>query len=343
MVRDAGEDLTDDFQRALDRLRSDRNAILDEIAKVIIGQERVIRLLLAAVLARGHVLIMGVPGLAKTAMVKALASTLDLKFRRIQFTPDLMPADITGTNVIVDDERGGRGFRFVQGPIFANIVLADEINRTPPKTQAALLESMQEYQVTVGQETYRLPSPFFVIATQNPIEQEGTYELPEAQLDRFMFMAHVDYPSLSEEERILAQTTRLRAPASQRVLSVTGIVNIQNLARQVAISNYAVSYVARLVRSTRPKDELAPRFVRELVEWGAGPRAGQYLIWGAKALAAMDGRSAVSIKDVQELAVPVMRHRVAVNFQAQAEGIDSVEIVRRLLEVVPQPKVARHA
>ena len=335
--------LAEDFQRALDRLKSDRNAILDEIAKVIVGQEKVIRLLLASIFARGHCLLVGVPGLAKTAMVKALAATLDFKFKRVQFTPDLMPSDITGTNVIVDDDRGGRSFRFVQGPIFANIVLADEINRTPPKTQAALLEAMQEHQVTVGQETYRLPSPFFVMATQNPIEQEGTYELPEAQLDRFMFLAHVDYPSLGEEEKILAETTRHRAPRPKKVLSVTAIVNIQDLVRQVGISNYAVSYVARLARSSRPADEQAPRFVRELVEWGAGPRAGQYLIWGAKALAAMDGRANVSLRDTQKVAVPVMRHRISVNFQAQAEGIDSVEIVKRLLETVPQPKVARGA
>ena len=343
MAHDAGADPGTDFQRALDRLRSDRNAIIDEIAKVIVGQEGVIRLLLAAVFARGHCLVMGMPGLAKTAMVKALSQTLDLKFKRIQFTPDLMPSDITGTNVSADDETGAREFRFVQGPVFANIVLADEINRTPPKTQAALLEAMQEYQVTVGKETYRLPNPFFVIATENPIEQEGTYELPEAQLDRFMFMAHVDYPSLSEEEQILAQTTRHGAPQPKDVLSVTGIVNIQNLVRQVGISNYMVSYVARLTRSSRPKDASAPKFVREFVEWGAGPRAGQYLIWGAKALAAMEGRATVGIEDVHEVAVPVLRHRIAVNFQGQAEGINSVEIVKRLVETVPQPKVARGA
>ena len=340
MAHDAG-DLGRDFKRALDRLKSDRNAIVDEIAKVIVGQEKVVKLLLTAIMARGHCLVVGVPGLAKTAMVKALASTLDFRFKRIQFTPDLMPADITGTNVIADDERGGRTFRFIQGPIFANIVLADEINRTPPKTQAALLEAMQEYQVTVGQETYRLPSPFFVIATQNPIEQEGTYELPEAQLDRFMFLAQVDYPSLSEEEKILAQTTRARSPSPRKVLSVTGIVNIQNLVRSVAISNYAVSYVARLARSSRPQDDMAPRFARELVEWGAGPRAGPYMIWGAKAFAAMEGRASVSTKDIREVAIPVMRHRVSVNFQAQAEGIDSVEIVKRLLKTVPKPKVSR--
>ncbi len=342
MARDA-DGYSGDFQRSLERLKSDSHAILDEIAKVIVGQEKVLRLLLAAVMARGHCLLMGVPGLAKTAMVKALGQTLDLKFKRIQFTPDLMPSDITGTNVISEDEKGRRDFRFVQGPVFANIVLADEINRTPPKTQASLLEAMQESQVTVGQETYRLPSPFFVIATQNPIEQEGTYELPEAQLDRFMFLAHVDYPSLSEEEKILVRTTRARTHKPQKVLSVTGIVNIQQLVRQVAISNYVVSYVARLARSSRPKDDMAPRFVREIVEWGAGPRAGQYLIWGAKALAAMEGRASVSIRDIREVALPVLRHRIAVNFQGQAEGIDSVEIVKRLLEVVPKPAVARDA
>jgi MoxR-like ATPase len=342
MAHDAEAALAGDFHGAIEQLRSNRNAILDEIAKVIVGQEEVMRLLLAAIFASGHCLLVGVPGLAKTAIVKALGRTLDLKFKRIQFTPDLMPADIVGTNVIAEDDRGRREFRFVQGPIFANIILADEINRTPPKTQAALLEAMQERQVTVGKETYRLPSPFFVIATQNPIEQEGTYELPEAQLDRFMFMVNVDYPSLSEEERILATTTRHGTPKPKKVLSVTSIVNIQSVVRQVAISSYAVSYVARLVRCTRPKDEAAPRFVRELVEWGGGPRAGQYLIWGAKALAAMDGRAAVGVGDIQEMALPVLRHRVAVNFQAQAEGIDSVEIIRRLLDTVPKPKVARH-
>jgi MoxR-like ATPase len=343
MPKEAAGNPADDFLRALDRLRSDKNAILDEVARVIVGQEEAVRLMLAAVFAHGHCLLVGVPGLAKTAMVKALAKTLDLKFKRIQFTPDLMPSDITGTNVIADDEKGGRTFQFVQGPVFANIILADEINRTPPKTQAALLEAMQEYQVTVGKETYRLPNPFFVIATQNPIEQEGTYELPEAQLDRFMFMAQVDYPSLSEEERILAETTAHRPRSPQTVLSATGIVNIQSLVRQVTVSNYVVSYVARLTRASRPSDSSAPRFVKDLVEWGAGPRAGQYLIWGGKALAAMDGRPSVGLKDIQDLAIPVMRHRIAPNFQAQADGIDSVEIVRKLLEVVPKPQVAREA
>jgi len=332
----------DALSESLGQLQSARNAILDGIAQVIIGQEQVIKLMLASIFAGGHCILVGVPGLAKTMMVKALSHVLDLKFKRIQFTPDLMPSDITGTNVIMEDESGRRHFEFVQGPIFANIILADEINRTPPKTQAALLEAMQEKQITVGRQTYRLPSPFFVIATQNPIEQEGTYELPEAQLDRFMFMIEVRYPNLQEEEQILSSTAGRARDMPERVVSVTSIVNVQQLVEKVAVSNYIVSYATRLIRSTRPDDRFAPPFVKELVEWGVGPRAGQYLIWGAKALAAMNGRPAVSARDIKEVAVPVFRHRIATNFQAQAEGIDSVEIVRKLLDTVPEPKVRRH-
>ena len=252
----------------------------EELQKVIVGQSEVIEQIFAAIFTRGHCLLVGVPGLAKTLMVSTLARILDIQFKRIQFTPDLMPSDITGTNVLDEDEQGRRNFRFVQGPIFTNILLADEINRTPPKTQAALLQAMQEREVTVGQTTYPLPEPFFTIATQNPIEQEGTYPLPEAQLDRFMFNIKVDYPTAEEEERILTTTARSEKAEVRKVLTGKAILNLQKLVGSVAVSQYIVQYVARLVRATRPKDTSAPPFVRDLVDWGAGPRAGQFLIQG---------------------------------------------------------------
>jgi MoxR-like ATPase len=252
-----------------------------------------------------------------------------------------MPSDITGTNVLEEGERGRRDFRFVQGPVFTNILLADEINRTPPKTQAALLQAMQEREVTVGQQTYPLPDPFFTIATQNPIEQEGTYPLPEAQLDRFMFNIKVDYPSAEEEERILATTTRGERPEVSKVLSGKAILNLQNLVNKVAVSEYIVQYVSRLVRATRPKDPSAPQFVQELVDWGAGPRAGQFLIQGGKSLAAMDARFSVAIEDVQKIAIPVLRHRISTNFQAQAEGMASEDIVARLIREIPPPVIPK--
>jgi MoxR-like ATPase len=254
-----------------------------------------------------------------------------------------MPSDITGTNVLEEDEHGRRQFRFVEGPIFTNILLADEINRTPPKTQAALLQAMQEREVTVGQTTYNLPEPFFTIATQNPIEQEGTYPLPEAQLDRFMFNIKVDYPTAAEEERILSSTTRGEKPEIRKVLSGKAILNLQKLVGSVAVSEYIIKYVATLVRATRPKSEDAPEFVRELVDWGAGPRAGQFLIHGGKALAAMEGRFSVSIDDVKKVAVPVLRHRVATNFQAQAEGLSTDDVIRRLLKEIPAPEIPKFA
>jgi len=318
-----------------------RRMMQEELGKVIVGQTEVIEQIFAAVFTRGHCLLLGVPGLAKTLMVSTLARILDIQFKRIQFTPDLMPSDITGTNVLEEDEHGRRNFRFVEGPIFANIVLADEINRTPPKTQAALLQAMQEREVTVGQTTYSLPDPFFTIATQNPIEQEGTYPLPEAQLDRFMFNVKVEYPSAEEEERILAVTTRNEKVEIRKVLSGKAILNLQKLVGSVAVSQYIVQYVARLVRATRPKDPSAPPFVRELVDWGAGPRAGQFLIQGGKALAAMDGRFSVSIDDVQEIAVPVLRHRISTNFQAQAEGISNDDLVLRLVRETPPPIIPK--
>jgi MoxR-like ATPase len=318
-----------------------RQVMQEELQKIIVGQNDVIEQLFAAVFTRGHCLLEGVPGLAKTLMVSTLARILDVGFKRIQFTPDLMPSDITGTSVLEEDEHGRRSFRFVEGPIFTNILLADEINRTPPKTQAALLQAMQEREVSVGHTTYQVPDPFFVIATQNPIEQEGTYPLPEAQLDRFMFNIKVGYPSLSEEEQILSTTTRSDKPEVRKVLSGRAIVNLQKLVGSVAVSEYIVKYVARLVRATRPKDETAPPFVRELVEWGAGPRAGQFLIYGGKALAAMDGRFSVAIDDVQKIATPVLRHRISTNFQAQAEGMTSESIIERLLAEIPTPEIPK--
>jgi MoxR-like ATPase len=253
-----------------------------------------------------------------------------------------MPSDITGTNVLEEDDKGRRDFRFVEGPIFTSILLADEINRTPPKTQAALLQAMQEREVTVGQTTYPLPDPFFTIATQNPIEQEGTYPLPEAQLDRFMFNIKVDYPTLEQEERILAQTTRGEKVEVRKILSSKAIVNLQGLVDKVAVSEYVVQYVARLVRSTRPKDETSPKFVQDLVDWGAGPRAGQFLIRGGKALAAMDGRFSVAIEDVQKVAVPVLRHRISTNFQAQAEGMNNEDLIARLVRETPPPVIPKY-
>jgi MoxR-like ATPase len=321
----------------LQEFRQTRVHMQHELQKVIVGQDEVIEQLLAAIFTRGHCLLEGVPGLAKTLMVSTLAKILDVGFKRIQFTPDLMPSDITGTNVLDEDENGRRQFRFVEGPVFSNILLADEINRTPPKTQAALLQAMQEREVTVGRNTYELPDPFFTIATQNPIEQEGTYPLPEAQLDRFMFNIKVDYPSLDEEERILVASSRNERPEVKKVLSAKAILSVQKLVASIAVSDYVVKYVARLVRATRPRGGEAPDFVRELVDWGAGPRAGQFLISGGKAMAAMDGRFSVSFDDIRRCAVPVLRHRIATNFQAQAEGMTNDHIVQRLVKSIPEP------
>jgi MoxR-like ATPase len=313
-----------------------------ELSKVIIGQGDVVELILAAIFTRGHVLLVGVPGLAKTLMVSSIARILDVGFKRIQFTPDLMPSDITGTNVLEEPESGRREFRFVPGPIFSNIILADEINRTPPKTQAALLQAMQEREVTVGQETLRLPEPFFVIATQNPIEQEGTYPLPEAQLDRFMFDVRVGYPSLDEEKKILLGTTKGETPELKKILSGKAIVNLQRLVTSVPVSEYTVDYVTRLVRATRPADDAAPAFVKELIDYGAGPRAGQNLILGGKAMAAMDGRYSVSLDDVRKVAVPVLRHRISTNFQAQAEGQTTESLIKRLVAEVREPETPKY-
>jgi len=288
-----------DFDEYLEKFRKHHELMTEELHKVIIGQEAVINQILAAIFTGGHCLLVGVPGLAKTLIVSTIAKILDVEFKRIQFTPDLMPSDITGTNVLDENDAGRREFRFVQGPVFTNILLADEINRTPPKTQAALLQSMQEHEVTVGQTTYDLPDPFFVIATQNPIEQEGTYPLPEAQLDRFMFNVKVDYPSFEEEERVLESTSRGEKPDVRKVLTAKSIVFLQKQIGQIEVAPMTIKYVASLVRATRPKDESAPKFIQELIDWGAGPRAGQYLIAGGRAMAAMDGRPVVSLDDIR--------------------------------------------
>ena len=319
-----------------------RKRMQEELQKVIIGQNEVIEQLFAAIFTRGHCLLEGVPGLAKTLMVSTLAKILDVNFKRIQFTPDLMPTDITGTNVLDEDENGRRNFRFVEGPVFTNILLADEINRTPPKTQAALLQAMQEREVTVGQTTYELPAPFFTIATQNPIEQEGTYPLPEAQLDRFMFNIKINYPTLEEEERILAATTRSEKVEIGHILNGKAILMFQKLVNSVAVSQYVVKYVASLVRSTRPKSAESPKFVQELIDWGAGPRAGQFLIQGGKAIAAMEGRFSVAIEDIRKIAVPALRHRISANFQAQAEGMTTDDVIIRLLKEIPAPPISKN-
>ncbi|MFH1700780.1 MAG: MoxR family ATPase [Candidatus Zixiibacteriota bacterium] len=325
---------TDDAQKLLD-LQNSYSQIKKEISKIIIGQEAVVEQLLIALLAQGHCLLVGVPGLAKTLLISTLARILDLKFNRIQFTPDLMPSDITGTEIIEEDHATGkRGFKFVRGPVFANIILADEINRTPPKTQAALLQAMQEHEVTAAGNTYKLDEPFFVLATQNPIEQEGTYPLPEAQLDRFMFNVYVDYPSQSEEEEIVMTTTAAPTAELEKSLNAEQIVTFQKLVRMVPVSEHLVSYAVRLARATRPHEDGAPDFIKNWVSWGAGPRAGQYLILAAKTRAILDGRPTPSVDDVRFAAIPVLRHRIVTSFNAEAEGIDTIAIVNKLLETV---------
>jgi len=320
---------------AVHELAEARRLLLGEIEKRIVGQKDVVEALLTALFARGHCLFVGVPGLAKTLLISTVAEVLDLSFNRIQFTPDLMPSDITGTDVLEEDHTTGRrAFRFVKGPIFANLLLADEINRTPPKTQAALLQAMQEYRVTAGGETYPLDLPFLVFATQNPIEQEGTYPLPEAQLDRFMFYVQVAYPSALEEVEIVRSTTQAARRTLRRILSPEKIRRLQELVLRVPAADHVVKYAVDLARATRPGDPTAPDFVRENVSWGAGPRAGQYLVLGAKSRAILDGRMAASVEDVRHLARHVLVHRVLTNFRAESEGMTSATIVDRLLEHV---------
>jgi MoxR-like ATPase len=331
-----------DVQAVAD-LKVAHDRILSEVRKVVIGQSDVIEDLLIAILANGHCLLVGVPGLAKTLLVSTVARVLDLRFSRIQFTPDLMPSDITGTDVLeTSSETGKRSFRFIHGPIFANIVLADEINRTPPKTQAALLQAMQEREVTAGGNTYPLAPPFFVLATQNPIEQEGTYPLPEAQLDRFMFNIYVDYPSFEEEARIVEETTSAYEASLERVLDAEEIVRLQRLVRRVPVSRDVVGFAVRLVSATRPRSSEAPSFIKEWVSWGAGPRASQYLVLGAKTRAILHGRYTPVAEDVRSVARAVLRHRIVTNFNAEAEGVDPVDIVDRLVEsVAPAEAAAR--
>ena len=320
--------------KAVEALKQARERILGELRKIIIGQDAVVDQLLTALFANGHVLLVGVPGLAKTLLISSLARVLDLKFNRLQFTPDLMPSDITGTDVLEEDSATGRrAIRFIRGPVFANIVLADEINRTPPKTQAALLQAMQEKQVTAGGQTFDLALPFFVLATQNPIELEGTYPLPEAQLDRFMFNVHVDYPGAEDEEKIVATTTSAYEARIDRVLGANDILELQRLIRRVPVADHVVRYAVRLARATRGR-EGSPEFVRQWVSWGAGPRASQYLVLGAKTRAVLLGRYAPGIEDVKAVAPAVLRHRIVTNFAAEAEGVKPERIIQDLLQGV---------
>ena len=320
---------------SFEKLAQARESFLSEVGKVVIGQHDILDHLLIALLAQGHSLIVGVPGLAKTLIIKTLSEVLDLSFNRIQFTPDLMPSDITGTELIdVDLDTGKRSFRFYQGPIFANIVLADEINRTPPKTQAALLEAMQEHKVTAGGKTYDLDEPFFVLATQNPIEQEGTYPLPEAQLDRFMFNLNIKYPSTKEEVAIVRATTTPEEHVLNPIITKSEIASYQDLVRRVPASDNVVEYAVRLVSATRPDSDSALDFIQQSVDWGAGPRASQYLVLGAKAKAVLDGRPSPNISDVQSLALPILRHRVLPNFNAEAEGLKVEDILNQLMDAL---------
>lgn len=326
---------------SIEFLKEARQALTKEIGQVIIGQQDVIEQLLMALFSRGHCLLVGVPGLAKTLLISTLSRILDLKFSRIQFTPDLMPSDIIGTDIIQEDSSTGeRNFKFLRGPIFANIVLADEINRTPPKTQAALLQAMQEYKVSVGGTTYDLDLPFFVLATQNPIEFEGTYPLPEAQLDRFMFNIQVDYPKFDEEIEIVLSTTSARNPEIKPIMSGEDVIRLQEIIRKVPAADHVVRYAVELVRSTRPDDDSCPESIKKWVSWGAGPRASQYLVLGAKARAVMYGHYHISCDDIKAVAKPVLRHRVLTSFTAEADGITSLNIIDELIKIVkaPEPK-----
>ena len=322
--------------RAAAEMRTAYDVLRTEIGKVIIGQENVVEHLLIALLARGHCLLVGVPGLAKTLLIRTLSEVLELSFSRIQFTPDLMPSDITGTEIIEEKtSTGAKSFKFIRGPVFANIILADEINRTPPKTQSALLEARQDHRVTAAGQSYTLDEPFFVLATQNPIEQEGTYPLPEAQLDRFMFNLWLDYPSRDDEVRIVKATTSQLAPKLERVVTGKQIIAFQNLVRRVPVAANVIEYAVHLVTRTRPKNPEAPQFIREWLSWGAGPRASQYLVLGAKTRALLTGRHTPDIADVRALVGPVLRHRIVPNFNAEADGVTAIEIVDRLVRELP--------
>ena len=325
-------EIINDTQK-LEQLVEAKKNFFSEIGKIVIGQTVILDQMLIALLTRGHTLLVGVPGLAKTLLIKSMAEICDLSFKRIQFTPDLMPSDITGTELIdIDPETEKRTFRFYKGPIFGNIVLADEINRTPPKTQAALLEAMQEHRVTAGGHTYTMDEPFFVLATQNPIEQEGTYPLPEAQLDRFMFHLNISYPTIDEEVSIVNETTVGKENNVQKVFSKESIIDFQDLVLRVPISDNVVNYAVKLSSSTRPNEDTGNEYVKKWVEWGAGPRAAQYLVLGAKAKALLDGRPTPSIEDIQSLAPDILRHRILPNFNAEAEGIKVDDIINQLIK-----------
>jgi MoxR-like ATPase len=316
----------------IEELKNAHTQIIHQVEKVIIGQRQIIDELLISLFSRGHCLLIGVPGLAKTLLISTLSNILNLKFNRIQFTPDLMPSDITGTEILEEDRTTGKKTsRFVKGPVFANIVLADEINRTPPKTQAALLQSMQEHEVSAAGETYKLDEPFFVLATQNPIEQEGTYPLPEAQLDRFMFNLWIDYPSQEEEAQIVHKTTSGYEPRIQSVITAKKIIQLQKLIRCVPVADFVVNYAVDLVRKTRPTENTSPQFVKDWINWGAGPRASQYLILGAKSKCVLDGRTTPDIDDIRYVAKPVLRHRIVTNFNAEADGVSTLDIINKLL------------
>jgi len=330
------EPLEGDDLEAVQQLKTAFEKLKSEMGKVIVGQHAVLEELLISIFAKGHCLLIGVPGLAKTLMIHTLADALNLSYNRIQFTPDLMPSDITGTEVIQEDKATGvRQFKFLRGPVFANIVLADEVNRTPPKTQAALLEAMQERQVTVGGERHRLPDPFFVLATQNPIEQEGTYPLPEAQLDRFMLNVLVDYPSEEEELDVVRLTTSITRPIVTKVLSGNEILGLQDIVRKVPVADHVARYAIRLTRATRREKDGIPSFVRDYVSWGAGPRASQFLVLAAKARAVLHGNYHVSVEDIRSVAGPVLRHRIITNFNAEAEGLKPDDIIERLIKTIP--------
>lgn len=304
-----------------------------EISKVIVGQDKIIEQIIIAILSNGHCLLVGVPGLAKTLIVKTLAEVLDLKFSRVQFTPDLMPSDITGTEILENDQSGNKIFKFIKGPVFANIVLADEINRTPPKTQSALLEAMQEHRVTAAGNSYHLEEPFFVLATQNPIEQEGTYPLPEAQLDRFMFNLWLEYPSFNEELEIIKNTTSMYKPELNKIISKEEIISFQDLVRKVPVADEVINYAVSLVSRTRPLNTDSPKIVKDYISWGAGPRASQYLILGAKTNCILDGRFSPGIDDVKKIAEPVLRHRLITNFNAEADGLSVLNIINEIVNV----------
>jgi MoxR-like ATPase len=326
---------TKDDVKLVEQLSSTVKNIKNEIGKVIIGQDEIIDQLMISLFAKGHCLLIGVPGLAKTLLIKTLAEVIDLKFSRIQFTPDLMPSDITGTEIIDEDSiTRKRSFRFIAGPVFANVILADEINRTPPKTQAALLEAMQEHRVTAAGVTYTLDEPFFVLATQNPIEQEGTYPLPEAQLDRFMFNLWLDYPSFDEEKKVVQTTTSQYQPDLKKILKAEEIIKFQELVRKVPVADNVIEFAVKIANMTRPSNGHSPQFVKDWITWGAGPRASQYMILAAKAKAIIGGRFTPNIDDVKDAMIPVLRHRIITNFNAEADGVSSVEVIKRLMKEV---------